>query len=44
MAKKPIDKSLLEYWTTRVGDAVFTVQKRYKDLASVGSGAQGVVV
>lgn len=31
------------YYSTRVGDTVFTVQKRYQDLKSVGNGAQGVV-
>lgn len=32
-----------DYRSERVGDTVFTVLKRYKELASIGSGAQGVV-
>ena len=32
-----------EFHTIRVGDTMFTVLKRYTDLQSIGSGAQGVV-
>ncbi len=32
-----------DYYSTRVGDTVFTVLKRYKELTNIGSGAQGVV-
>lgn len=31
------------FYSQRVGDTVFTVMDRYKDLVSIGSGAQGVV-
>lgn len=31
------------FYSSRIGDTVFTVQKRYQDLTSIGSGAQGVV-
>ena len=34
---------MTQYYSSRVGDTVFTLQKRYQDLTSVGSGAQGVV-
>lgn len=32
-----------EFHSIKVGDTLFTVLKRYTDLASIGSGAQGVV-
>nr|Q966Y3.1 RecName: Full=Stress-activated protein kinase JNK [Suberites domuncula]CAC38785.1 c-jun N-terminal kinases (JNK) [Suberites domuncula] len=32
-----------DYYSQRVGDTVFTVQKRYTNLTNIGSGAQGVV-
>ena len=31
------------FHSMKVGDTVFTVLKRYTDLTSIGSGAQGVV-
>ena len=32
-----------KFHSIRVGDTMFTVLRRYTDLASIGSGAQGVV-
>ena len=32
-----------DFHSIKVGDAVFTVLRRYTDLTSIGSGAQGVV-
>ena len=34
----------VDFYSTRVGDTVFRVLRRYQDLTSIGSGAQGVVV
>ena len=33
-----------DFYTTKLGDTVFTLLKRYTDLKSIGSGAQGVVM
>ena len=39
-----IKRTMADFYSCRVGDTVFTVNKRYQELAPVGSGAQGVVV
>ena len=36
--------SMTDFWTCRVGDTPFTMQRRYRDPVSIGSGAQGVVM
>ena len=33
-----------DFYTTKLGDTLFTLLKRYTDLKSIGSGAQGVVM
>ena len=33
-----------DFYTTKLGDTLFTLLKRYTDLKSIGSGAQGVVI
>ena len=45
MSGKPMQDSRAgpNFHSIKVGDTLFTVLKRYTDLASIGSGAQGVV-
>lgn len=35
--------TMADFYTTQVGDTVFTIPKRYQDLKPLGHGAQGVV-
>jgi hypothetical protein len=32
-----------QFYSTEVGDSVFTILKRYQNLKPIGSGAQGIV-
>lgn len=32
-----------QFYSVQVGDATFTVLKRYQQLRAIGSGAQGIV-
>ena len=33
----------MEFYSTQVGDTIFTIPSRYQELKQLGHGAQGVV-